>query len=56
LVKADADLGRVQRELGGRHYETREQLHARRVRILGPHLHGLIPTTVTVQDGKPVLT
>jgi hypothetical protein len=56
LVKTDADLGRVQRELGGRHYETCEQLQARLVRILGSHLHGLLPTTVTVQDAKPVLT
>jgi Domain of unknown function (DUF4277)/Transposase DDE domain len=55
LVKAEADLGRVQRGLGGAHYKTREQVQARVNRVVGPHLHALLTVTIDTHDGKPTL-
>jgi transposase len=56
LTKAETDLARVHRGLGGRHYKTRDQVHARVHRILGPHLTGLLTATIGTQHGKPTLT
>jgi transposase len=56
LTKAETDLARVHRGLGGRHYKTREQVQARVNRIIGPHLHGLLATTVDSETGRPTLT
>jgi transposase len=56
LSKAEADLTRVQRGLGGRHYKTREQVQARVNRIVGTNLHGLLTVTIGDHHGKPTLT
>ena len=56
LSRAETDLTRVQRGLGGRHYKTAAQVHARINRIIGPNLHGLLTVTVGAQNGKPTLT
>jgi hypothetical protein len=55
LTKAETDLGRVHRGLGGVHYKTREQVQARVNRIIGPHLHPLLTPTVGTHQGKPTL-
>ena len=60
LAKAEADLARVHRGLGGQHYKTPQQVQARVNRIIGPNVHGLL--TVSVGDGtgggdaRPTLT
>ena len=55
LTKAETDLTRVQRGLGGRHYKSPEQVRARVNRILGPNLHGLLTVTISEHNGKPTL-
>lgn len=56
LTKAETDLGRIQRGLGGRYYKTRKQVDDKVARILGPHLHGLLTVTTGTHAGKPTLT
>lgn len=56
LAKAEAELGRVQRGLGGRHYKTPQQVQARITRILGPNVQPLLSTTVDTHNGQPTLT
>jgi len=56
LTKAEADLARVHRGLGGQHYKTHEQVQARVNRIVGPNLHGLLTVTAGKHDAKPTLT
>jgi transposase len=55
LTKAETDLARVQRGLGGVHYKTHAQVQARVNRILGPNLHGLLTITTGEHEGKPTL-
>jgi transposase len=55
LTKAETDLGRVHRGLGGVHYKTPDQVQARVNRIVGPHLHGLLTVAVGTHEGKPTL-
>jgi transposase len=55
LTKAEADLARVRRGLGGRHYKTPQQVQARVNRIIGPNIHGLLTVSVGVDDGRPTL-
>src|SRR5439155_744015 len=56
LTKAEADLARVHRGLGGQHYKTHEQVQTRVNRIVGPNLHGLLTVTADEHDAKPTLT
>jgi transposase len=56
LTKAETDLARVQRGLGGRHYKTAQQVQARVNRIIGPNVHELLTTSIGVHDGRPTLT
>jgi transposase len=56
LSKAETDLTRVHRGLGGRHYKTTAQVQARINRIIGPNLHGLLSATVGEHHGTPTLT
>jgi transposase len=56
LTKAETDLAKLQRGLGGQHYKTREQVQARVNRILGTHLDGLLTITVGQHQTKPTLT
>jgi transposase len=55
LVKAETDLARIHRGLGGQHYKTREQVQARVNRIIGPNLHGLLTVTIDEHGAKPTL-
>jgi transposase len=56
LTKAETDLTRVQRGLGGRHYKTAQQVQARVNRIIGPNVHQLLTTSIGVHDNRPTLT
>ncbi len=56
LTKAEDDLARVHRGLGGQHYRTEQQVLTRVNRIIGPNLHKLLTVTVAAQDGRPTLT
>jgi transposase len=56
LVKAEADLARVHRGLGGQHYKTPQQVQARVNRIIGPNVHGLLTVIISVQNSNPTLT
>jgi hypothetical protein len=57
LAKAEEELGRVQRGLGGRYYKTTIQVERRVGQIIATNIQGLITVTVG-QDpsGKPTLT
>jgi transposase len=56
LTKAETELARVHRGLGGRHYKTAPQVQARINRILGPNVAPLLNITIGVQDDRPTLT
>jgi len=56
LTNAEADLARVHRGLGGRHYKTPQQVQARVNRIIGPNVRELLTTTVGGDHGRPTLT
>jgi len=56
LAKAEAELTRVHRGLGGQHYKTPQQVQTRVNRILGPNVVALLSVTVDAEDGKPTLT
>jgi hypothetical protein len=56
LAKAEEQLGRVRRGLGGRYYKTKTQVQRRVGQILGANIAGLIAVTVGSRAGKPTLT
>jgi len=56
LVKAETQLARVQRGLGGRYYPTRKHVDDRVATILAPNLHGLLTVRTATRHGKPTLT
>jgi len=56
LTKAEAELARVHRGLGGQHYKSPQQVQARVNHIIGPNVHQLLTVTVGTDDDKPTLT
>ena len=56
LTKAETELARMHRGLGGQHYKTPQQVQARVNRILGPNVQTLLTVAVGVEDGRPTLT
>jgi hypothetical protein len=56
LTKAEAQLARVQRGLGGRYYKTQDQVDKRVAHILGANLDGLLCVTTATRAGKPTLS
>jgi hypothetical protein len=56
LTKAEEQLGRVQRGLGGRYYKTKTQVQRRVGQIIGRNIEGLIAVKVGSRAGKPTLT
>jgi transposase len=56
LTKAETELARANRGLGGQHYRTEQQVRARVNRILGPNVQELLTVTVTTEDDRPTLT
>ena len=55
LAKAEEQLARVTRGLGGRYYKTKAQVERRVGQIIGPNIAGLIDVTVASRAGKPTL-
>lgn len=55
LSKAEKDLAKMRRGLGGRYYKTSHQVEAKLATILNPHVRDLINVTVSDRDGKPTL-
>jgi hypothetical protein len=56
LIKAEDALQRMRNGLGGRYYNTREQIDRRVGQIIGINITGLIDVTVTTRNGKLTLT
>jgi len=56
LAAAETALGKVQRGLGGRHYQTRQQVADRGSIILGPAVKGLLTVTTGMEQQRPTLT
>jgi hypothetical protein len=56
LTKAEEQLQRVQRGLGGRYYKTRKQVDTRVARILAGPVEHLITVKTATRNGKPTLT
>jgi transposase len=55
LSKAEEQLGRVERGLGGRYYKTKAQVERRVGQIIGRNIQGLIAVKVSSRAGKPTL-
>jgi hypothetical protein len=55
LVKAEQQLARVARGLGGRHYKTKAQVERRVGQIIGPNIAGLIGVQTATRAGRPAL-
>ena len=56
LAKAEEQLERVKRGLGGRYYKTKTQVERRVGQIVGTNIQGLITVTVATRNGKPTIT
>ena len=56
LQKAEEQLERVERGLGGRHYKTKAQVERRVGQIVGDNIAGLIAVEVSERAGKPTLS
>lgn len=56
LVKAETQLARVARGLGGRYYPTRKHVEKRIAQIIGPNLTGLLHVRAGTRAAKPTLT
>jgi hypothetical protein len=56
LAKAEEQLQRVQRGLGGRYYKTKGQVERRVGQIVGANIAGLIVVKVGMRAGKPTLS
>lgn len=56
LLKAEEQLGRVGRGLGGRYYKTKTQVERRVGKIIGKNIEGLITVKVGTRKGKPTLS
>lgn len=55
LAKAEKDLARIHRGLGGRYYKTVKQVQDRVATILLPTIVDLLSITIGVKNGKPTL-
>jgi uncharacterized protein DUF4277/DDE family transposase len=55
LKKAEEQLARVSRGLGGRYYKTKAQVERRVGQIIGSNIAGLITAKVATRAGKPTL-
>jgi transposase len=56
LVKAEDALERMHNGLGGRNYNTREQVERRVGQIIGVNITGLIDVTVSTRNGRLTVT
>ncbi|HEY2944888.1 MAG TPA: IS1634 family transposase [Vicinamibacteria bacterium] len=55
VSKAEEELAKVRRGLGGRHYKTLSQVEARVANILIPPIRGLLVVRTGMREGKPSL-
>ena len=56
LRKAEEQLARVKRGLGGRYYKTQQQVDKRLAQIIATNIQGLISATTATHEGKLTLT
>ena len=56
LCKAESELERVKRGLGGRYYPTRTQVDKRVATIIAPNIEKLLIAKSGTRNGKPTLT
>jgi Domain of unknown function (DUF4277)/Transposase DDE domain len=56
LGKAESELERLKRGLGGRHYPTREHVDKRIRAIIGPNIEGMITVRTATRNGKPTIS
>ena len=56
LTKAESELERVKRGLGGRYYPTRQHVDKRVATIIGPTIAQLLIARTATRNGKPTLT
>jgi hypothetical protein len=56
LNKAEEQLARVQRGLGGRYYKTKAQVERRVGQVIAANIAGLITVKVSTRRGRPTLT
>ena len=56
LTKAESELERVKRGLGGRYYPTRRHVDKRVATIIGPTIEQLLIVRTGTRNGKPTLT
>jgi hypothetical protein len=56
LCKAESELARVKRGLGGRYYPTRAHVEKRVAQIIGANIETLISVRTGTRAGKPTLT
>ena len=56
LIKAEAELERVKRGLGGHYYPTRKHVDKRVATIIGPNIERLLIVRTGTRAGKPTLT
>jgi hypothetical protein len=56
LTKAESELERVKRGLGGRYYPTRTHVQERVAQIIGPNIERLLIVCTGTRAGKPTLT
>lgn len=56
LAKAEATLERIRRGLGGRYYQTKEQVDAKVAKTISPELEEFLLVATKSENGKPTLT
>jgi hypothetical protein len=56
LVKAESELERVKRGLGGRYYPTRTQVDKRVAKIIGPNIESLLIVRTATRNAKPTIS
>lgn len=56
LTKAESELERVKRGLGGRYYPTRKHVDTRVAKIIAAHIEPFLTVTTGTRNGKPTLT
>ncbi len=56
LAKAESELERVKRGLGGRYYPARQHVEKRVATIIGPNIETLLIVRTGTRAGKPTLT
>jgi uncharacterized protein DUF4277/DDE family transposase len=56
LCKAESELERLERGLGGRYYPTRQHVDKRLAQIIGANIETLITVRTATRNGKPTLT